>query len=337
MNNKSPTANFFNTKWKYKDYFTFKYWHVRKCAKNFSKNFKIDQNVALQVQDLNSYFTDFQGNLAQVLKRINFTFLKNKIYCIIGNSGSGKTTLVNHFNGLLKSSEGNIYLIDNQKILFYKRKIRNYKAIRRNISSVMQSPENQLFKETVLKDVAFGPKILGIPKDQVIPISVKALLDLDLGEDFFNSNPFNLSGGQKRKVALAGILAINPKIIIFDEPTVGLDPFSEKIILNLIESLKKQKKTVIVISHNMNNVFKIADHILLLNDGKLIYDAPTFDFFKNKKILTDYDIVTPQIIEVINKLENNNPIYQKLWNIQPRSVDALASAITKIKFNIIKE
>ncbi|WP_391591499.1 Energy-coupling factor transporter ATP-binding protein EcfA [[Mycoplasma] cavipharyngis] len=320
------------TQFKYHNliYFIKNYHQKYHEAVKFSKNFQIGPDDAIVVQNLNAFFTDFQHYKNQVLKDINFTFKKNKIYCIIGNSGSGKTTLVNHFNGLLKSSYGNIFLSDNNKILFYQKKIRKYKKIRLKIGSTMQNPENQLFKETVLKDVAFGPKILGVPKNKIIERSVTALLDMGIKEEFFNSNPFNLSGGQKRKVALAGILSIDPEIIIFDEPTVGLDPYSEKKTIEMILNLQKQNKTLIVISHNMNHVLEMADHVILLDKSEIVYHAPTFEFFQNLKLLKKLNIVLPKIVESINLLTQKNRKFEQLWQMEPRTVNQLAKFISQI-------
>ncbi|MDQ0514323.1 energy-coupling factor transport system ATP-binding protein [Mycoplasmoides fastidiosum] len=317
-------------KWSYLIYFTSTYRSARKAAIEFTKNFRISDDDAIVVQDLNAYYTDFHLREFQVLKNINFTFKKNKIYCIIGNSGSGKTTLANHFNGLLKSAYGNVYLTNENKILFYQKKIRNYKKIRLNIGSVMQSPENQLFKETVLKDVSFGPKILGIPKDEILARSATALLDMGIGENFFNSNPFNLSGGQKRKVALAGILAIDPRIIIFDEPTVGLDPYSEKKTIEMIANLKQDGRTLIVISHNMDHVLEIADHVILLDKGEIVHEAPTFEFFQNYQLLDKLNIALPRIITSINQFVKKDQQFCQLWNLQPRTVTELAQHVAQI-------
>lgn len=279
----------------------------------------MDLNNAFEVHGLHAYYEDFTYGLNEVVRNFTYSFKNNKIYCIVGPSGSGKTTLVSHFNGLIKSKKGNIYFNNGSKILFHQNKIRDYKKIRKFLSLVFQSPEHQLFKETVLKDVCFGPKVLKVEKSKIVPQAVKQLLDLGLGEEFFNSNPFNLSGGQKRKVALAGIFAIDPEVLIFDEPTAGLDPASEQEIIRLILRYKEQGKTVIVITHNMEHVLEIADEVILLSNGKLADSCNPFDFFRKTQQAQKNKIVIPKIINVIQTLEQKDHRYQALWRYQPRN------------------
>lgn len=299
---------------------------MRRLAIDEAKKYQITPNAVFEVCNLSVQFEN-NGLVKKVIDDFSFQFQKNKIYCLIGASGSGKTTLITHFNGIQKSSKGNLYFSNGANILFYKNKIKHYKKIRSLLSIVFQSPEHQLFKETVIKDVAFGPKALGIdPKNATIN-AAKQLLDLGLNENFFNSNPFNLSGGQKRKVALAGIFAINSEVLIFDEPTSGLDPVSEAEVVQLFLKLKAQNKTIIVITHNMDHVLEIADEVILMDEGKLITNQDPFNFFYNEELLSRYQIITPHVINVTQQLTKANSQFAQLAAAKPRTVQDLAQAI----------
>ena len=285
-------------------------------------------NNVITVENLSIYYDLKEFNETLVLKDFNYKFEKGKIYFIIGNSGSGKTTLVSHFNGLLKSSFGDIY-VNNLKILGAKKKIRRFKELRKNVGMVLQFPEYQLFKDTIEKDIMFGPVNLGVKKEEAKAKAKKYLNELDLPDEYLQRSPFGLSGGQKRRVAIAGILAIEPKIFIFDEPTAGLDPNGEREMLNIITNLKKQGKTIIVITHVMDQVLELADEVLLLNGKKLYASGKPYEIYTNKKILQETDMTTPRVISVINELIKLDKNYEFLLNEQPRNVNELANAIIK--------
>lgn len=304
-----------------------RYFQMRRCAVAEAKRHVIRKDVVFEVSHLSVQFEN-NGITKKVIDDFSFQFAPNKIYCLIGASGSGKTTLISHFNGIQKSAKGNLYFKNGAKILFYKNKIKDYKKIRRLLSIVFQSPEHQLFKETVLKDVAFGPKALGLDRKNATINAAKQLLDLGLNENFFNSNPFNLSGGQKRKVALAGIFAINSEVLIFDEPTSGLDPASEAEVIQMFLQLKSQNKTIIVITHNMDHVLEIADEVILLDEGCLVTSHDPFTFFCDKRLLNRYQIVTPHVIGVIDRLVAAHPQFESVMAAKPRTVSALAQSIS---------
>lgn len=263
-----------------------------------------------------------------LIENFNYAFAKAKVYAIIGQSGVGKTTLVSHFNGLLKSKQGNIFIKD-KVILAKQRKIRNYKDIRRDVGLVFQFPEYQLFKDTVEKDIAFGPINYNVDKHEAYKIASKYSYLVGLNPKLFKSNPFDLSNGQKRLVALAGVLAIESDVVVLDEPTAGLDPYYQEKIINIIKELKKQGKTVIIITHNMDNVLSLADEVLLLHNNKLYQSGSPYDIFTNSKLIRDTDLSLPHIILTINKLIALNSKYRYLLKAQPKNLDELVKLIKK--------
>lgn len=230
---------------------------------------------------------------------VNFTAEKGEIIGIIGHTGSGKSTLVQHLNGLLRATQGKI---------FYKEKDiwenpKEIRKIRSEIGLVFQYPEYQLFDETVYSDVAFGPKNMGLDSSKV-DVSVKnSLKSVGISEDFYDKSPFDLSGGEKRRVAIAGVLAMQPEIIIFDEPTAGLDPKGRETILEIIKNYREQNNaTVFVVSHSMEDMALIADKILVLNKGSVaMLDTPKRIFSKRDE-LSSIGLDVPQITQVVHGL-----------------------------------
>ncbi|MDR0985816.1 MAG: ATP-binding cassette domain-containing protein [Mycoplasmataceae bacterium] len=289
----------------------------------------LTSKYAIECKNLKIVFNEHTDKEFLVLDDFSYNFEKNKIYFIIGNSGTGKTSLVTHFNGLIKSKYGDIRVgnlhIDNKK-----RKIKNFKLLRRTVGMVFQFPEYQLFKDTVEKDIIFGPINLGDNKVDAKKKAKKYLNMLGLSDEYLQRSPFGLSGGQKRRVAIAGILAIEPQILIFDEPTAGLDPAGEQEMIDIILSLKKQGKTVIVITHNMDHVLSIGDDVLVLDNKKMITSGTPYEIFMNKSLITSTQLDTPMVINVINNLTQDNKKFEKLYKLQPRNVKQLADNISQI-------
>lgn len=286
-------------------------------------NYEPHPTSAIELENINMFIKD-----KHVINNFNFKFKKNLIYGIVGPSGGGKTLLSDHFNGLTKSNTGNIYLFNGEKILFFQKKISNYKKIRKTVGMVLQFPEYQLFKSTVLEDVCFGPEMLGVPKDIAQEQAKKKLLEFGIREEFFDANPFTLSGGQKKKVALSGILAIEPDIVVFDEPTIGLDPHSEKKIIRIIQQLKKDKKTVIIISHNMDLILELCEQLLVMKDGKLMEHGTPYEIFCNPML----DVGKPKVFKFIKKLIERNSKFKVLLKAQPRNIAELSEEISKAVF-----
>lgn len=261
-------------------------------------------NVAMEVQDINAYYGD-----KKVVDSFSFSFEKNKIYTFLGKSGSGKSTLAAHFNGLLKSNTANIYLLNGHNIYKFQKKIAKFKEIRRTVGMVLQNPEYQLFRETVLEDVSCGLKMLNVTTDiSSEEMSKLKLLELGISEEFFDRSPFMLSGGQKKKIALAGILVIEPEIIVFDEPILGLDPASSSQIVEIILDLKRKGKIVIVISNNIDLLLEVGDEMIVLDNGRLVTSGTTYSIFRNPNI----SLGVPRIVKFIDGLAKANPMFEQL-------------------------
>ncbi|KPU42603.1 energy-coupling factor transporter ATP-binding protein EcfA2 [Oxobacter pfennigii] len=221
---------------------------------------------------------------------------------LIGHTGSGKSTLVQHLNGLLKASSGKIFVDD----IEITAKGTNLKAVRQKVGLVFQYPEHQLFEETVYKDVAFGPKNLGLSNEEV-DLKVRQALEM-VGLDYEESkvkSPFDLSGGQRRRVAIAGVLAMDPKVLILDEPTAGLDPRGRDAILGEIKSLHdKYNKTTILVSHSMEDIAKLVDRIIVMNEGRCILTGSPKDIFKEADTLIKVGLGIPQVTALARELKS---------------------------------
>ncbi len=202
---------------------------------------------------------------------------------------------------------------------------------------VSQFPEFQLFKSTVLEDVVFGPRVLGISKEESLVKAKEELTKLRIPETHYENSPFALSGGQKRRVAIAGILAINGNTLIFDEPTAGLDPVGEQEMLNIIINAKKEGKTVFVVTHSMAQVLQIADEVLVIHNGKLISSGHPYDIFNTNEVLENTNIEVPYVIRMVNKLCKKNKKFEVLHDLKPRTIEDLANCIAKIQKKGVKK
>ena len=218
---------------------------------------------------------------------------------IIGHTGSGKSTLIQHLNGLLKATEGGIYY--NGEDIYDKDF--ELKKIRNKVGLVFQYPEHQLFETSVIKDVSFGPKMQGIPLLDVQMRAFESLKMVGIGEELLDVSPFDLSGGQKRRVAIAGVLAMNPDVLILDEPTAGLDPKGRREILDLISELHRQSGiTVILVSHSMEDVAEYVNRIIVMDKGKIKYDDEPEQVFQHVEELESIGLAVPQVSYLINRL-----------------------------------
>ena len=254
----------------------------------------------LEVKNLTHTYSENSAFVNDAVKDVSFSVEKGEIIGIIGHTGSGKSTLVQHLNGLLKPTDGKV-LFENEDIWTNPKEIRK---IRSKVGLVFQYPEHQLFEVDVLTDVCFGPKNLGLPKEEVEARAKKALQMVGLKEKYYKQSPFELSGGQKRRVAIAGVLAMKPEVLILDEPTAGLDPAGRDEILDLISKMHKELGiTVILVSHSMEDVAKYVDRLIVMNQGSVMYDGAPKDVFRQYKELETVGLAAPQVTYLMHELQ----------------------------------
>lgn len=246
-----------------------------------------------------------KNDMVEAVANINLNInYKDEFVAICGQTGSGKSTLIQHINGLLIPTDGAIDVLGSV-ITPKKRKNPKMKPIRKKIGFVFQFPEYQLFEETVLKDIMFAPKNFGLTDEEAKRNAMEAVKLLGIDEKILNKSPFNLSGGQMRKVAIAGILSYNPDVLILDEPTRGLDPEGVKEIMALFYEIhRKMHKTIIMISHDMNIVYQYATRIVVMNGGRVVYDGDKETLFK-ENIYQKYDLDKPEVLKAIDYLNDN--------------------------------
>ena len=235
----------------------------------------------------------------RALNNINLSIKENEFIGLIGHTGSGKSTLIQTFNGLLAPTEGKVTW--NGKDIYEKGF--NRREFRSHVGIVFQYPEYQLFETTVLKDVCFGPKNLGISEEESKRKAEEALRLVGLDEKYWQHSPFELSGGQKRRAAIAGVLAMELEILILDEPTAGLDPKGRDEILGVIKKLNEEKETtIILVSHSMDDVAEYVDRIIVINDGDIMYDDTPVNIFQMVDELEAIDLAAPQITYILRDL-----------------------------------
>lgn len=258
--------------------------------------FNRGERIFMSIRFENVFFT-YQKNTPfefSALKNINLTINEGDFVSIIGHTGSGKSTLIQQINALLKPTEGKVYV--GEYIISNEKKIKNLKQLKKYAGLVFQFPEYQLFEETVLKDVCFGPKNFNEDEKKCKNKAIKALEMVGIDSSLYNKSPFDLSGGQKRRVAIAGIIALQPKILILDEPTAGLDPRGEKDIMELFKKIHENGTTIIMVSHNMNNVLKYSNRAIVMNEGEIVLNDTPTNLFKRNDLFIKYNIQEPNVI-----------------------------------------
>ena len=256
--------------------------------------------MGIQVKNIFYTYQKKATNATQALMDVSLEIKDNDFLAIVGETGSGKSTLAQMFNALLIPDKGDV-LVNDYVINYKNRKSRKLRGLRKQVGLVFQFPEYQLFEETVEKDVAFGVKNFGVKGEEALNRAHEALKQVGLDESYFKRAPFDLSGGEKRKVAIAGILAIDPDILIFDEPTAGFDPQSSKDLMNLITEFHKNGKTIIIITHDMDLVNTYTKRVVMLERGQVTFDGTPNELFSHIK---GYDrLDTPSVIKVAEKLK----------------------------------
>ena len=234
------------------------------------------------------------------LKDINLTIPDGQFVGLIGHTGSGKSTLIQHLNGLIKATSGTIYY--NGRDIYDEDFSK--KELRTKVGLVFQYPEHQLFETTVVKDVEFGPKNMKLPQLEVNMRTFEAIKMVGISEELYDASPFELSGGQKRRVAIAGVLAMKPEVLILDEPTAGLDPMGRDEILDRIAAIQKERKiTVILVSHSMEDVAKYVDRLIVMDHGSVQFDGTPREVFAHYKELEAMGLAAPQVTYVMQELK----------------------------------
>lgn len=282
--------------------------------------------MAIKFEQVSYSYRSMDGSLFSALKDISFEIdTKGEFITLVGETGSGKSTLVQHMNALIQpqSGEVTIYGIKIDKQTKKNKKVK-LNPLRQKVGLVFQFPEYQLFEETVEKDIIFGPKNFGVSEEEAKERAQKVIRLVGLDESYLSRSPFNLSGGEKKRVSIAGILAMEPDILVLDEPTSGLDPKGRDNLLKLFKEIHKEvDNSVVIITHDMNTVYKYAKRVMVMNEGNLVFDGSPQTLFDEGK-LDEWNLDLPEIIEIRQKLEQKLNIK---FDTNPKNVDELFEAV----------
>ncbi len=256
--------------------------------------------MSIKVKDVNYIYAEGTAYEIHALKDINLEIPDGQFVGLIGHTGSGKSTLVQHLNGLVKATSGRIY--SNGRDIYGENF--SMKDLRSQVGLVFQYPEHQLFEIDVLSDVCFGPKNLGCSQEEAEKKAREALRMVGMGEEYEKRSPFDLSGGQKRRVAIAGVLAMDPQVLILDEPTAGLDPKGRDEILDQIGLLQRERGiTVVLVSHSMEDVARYVDRIIVMNHGEVRFDGTPREVFRHYRELEEIGLAAPQMTYLMQGLK----------------------------------
>lgn len=275
-------------------------------------------NPILEVKNLTYIYSAGTPFEHKALDNVSFSVRRGEFIGIIGHTGSGKSTLMQQLNGLLKPTSGSV-LLDGQDIWADKQQTRQ---ARFRVGLVFQYPEYQLFEETVYRDIAFGPKNMGLSQEEIQRRVLEAAGFVGITQQQLQVSPFDLSGGQKRRVAIAGVIAMEPEVLILDEPTAGLDPVGRAEILQNIENYRKAKNaTVMMVSHSMEDVARLTDRLLVMNGSKLAMDGPPQEIFSHAQELLDMGLSIPQVTQVFLHLQKMGLDVKNVYTIEQAVVE----------------
>lgn len=270
----------------------------------------------MQINLNNIDYTYNKGTVFEkrVLRNVTLKLKENAYNVIVGKTGSGKSTLIEHINGLLVPNSGEV-IVDDTIITYPKNRrekkelAKNLRKIRKNVAVLFQFSEQQLFETTVLKDIMFAPLNYGVTEEEAKLNAIELVKLVGLNEDYLEKSPFELSGGEMRKVALCGVLALKPKVLILDEPTVGLDYKSREDIMNLIKQLQqKTDMTIVLVTHNMDYVLKYADRIFVLNKGEIDFSGTAEELFLNENVLKKNSLDLPEVLKLYGELKSKGVV-----------------------------
>lgn len=284
--------------------------------------------MSIRAENLNYIYGKGTAFEQYALKDINFEIQDGEFVGIIGHTGSGKSTLIQHLNGLIKATSGKIYF--NGEDIYAPGY--DLKKLRQKVGLVFQYPEHQLFEVDVLSDVCFGPNNQGLSVDEAKERAKEALHLVGLDESYYEKSPFELSGGQKRRVAIAGVLAMKPQVLVLDEPTAGLDPKGRDEILDRVAGLREDTKmTVVLVSHSMEDVAKYVSRLMVMNAGQKVFDGTPKEVFKHYKELEKIGLSAPQITYIVQRLKSEGvPIDDEITTV-PEAARAIANLIRQRK------
>ena len=278
-------------------------------------------DIAIKIEHFNYIYSPGTAYEKHALRDICLEIPQGEFVGIIGHTGSGKSTLIQHLNGLVKATDGALYY--NGENIYQNGY--DMRALRNQVGLVFQYPEYQLFEIDVLTDVCFGPKNQGLSKEECEKRALEALKLVGLKEKYYKSSPFELSGGQKRRVAIAGILAMKPRVMILDEPTAGLDPKGRDEILDQVAAFRKETgMTVILVSHSMEDVAKYVDRIIVMNKGEVLMDQIPKEVFKRYKELEEVGLAAPQVTYIMHALKDKGmPVSADATTIEEARLEIL--------------
>ena len=280
--------------------------------------------MAIKFEKVSHVYSDGSPFTYTALKEVDLEIAMGKMSAIIGATGSGKSTLVQHLNALLLPSDGKVEVLD--RVIDSKETPKHLKSLRKDVGLVFQFPEYQLFEETIIKDVAFGPKNFNATEEEALEKAAAALAMVGLDKSYYEKSPLDLSGGQKRRVAIACILAMDPAIIVLDEPTAGLDPQGARSMMELFKKLNKEyHKTIIIVSHDMEHVFNYCDDVIVLDHGKVRCHLSVDEFFKDSTWCKQLNIIPPFVIQTKELLNSKGIVIDE----HIKTVDQLAMQIAK--------
>lgn len=269
--------------------------------------------MPIEVKNLSHVYAQGSPFQSAAVQDVSFTLGEGELVGLIGHTGSGKSTLVQHLNGLVKPTSGTV-LVDGMDLWA---KGTDVRAVRKKVGLVFQYPEYQLFEETVLKDIAFGPRNLGLSEAQAQERAREAAKAVNLPEEVLERSPFDLSGGQKRRVAIAGVLAMHPRTLILDEPAAGLDPSGRREMLALLKALHGRGMTLVMVSHSMTDVSRLCKRVLVMNQGRLVMDGAPGEVFGRAAELKAMGLGLPRGAELALRLrEAGFPLPQGLWRME---------------------